>query len=86
VYEQCQEELQCTCEKALHDLGRMEEAEDQVNTFLHYCLHFLRDPKVVSKLTQMLTTCMKEQGEETIIATSLPERDVCQVSKKKCIG
>jgi hypothetical protein len=46
-------------EESLHDLGHMEEAEDQVNTFLHYFLCFLRDPKVVSKLTQMLTACMK---------------------------
>jgi hypothetical protein len=34
----------------------------------------------------MLATCMKEQGEETTISAPLPERDVCQVSKKKCTG
>jgi hypothetical protein len=61
----------------------MEEVEDQVNTFLHHCLHLLRDPKAASKLTQMLTVCMKDQREETTIAALLPERDVCQVSKKK---
>jgi hypothetical protein len=71
--------------KALCDLGRMEEEEDQVNTFLHYCLHFLRDPKVVSKLTQMLTSCMKEQGEETTIAAPLPERDVSRSARKSAL-
>jgi hypothetical protein len=84
----CQEELQCTMHaEALCDLGRMEEVEDQVNTFLHCCLCLLKDPKAASKLTQMLTSCMKEQGEETTIsAPLLPERDVFQVSKKKCTG
>jgi hypothetical protein len=49
----------------------MEEVEDQVNTFLHCCLHFLKDPEAASKLTQMLTACMKEQGEETTISAPL---------------
>jgi hypothetical protein len=75
-----------TCIEALHDLGRMEEVEDQVNTFLHYCLCLLKDPKDASKLTQMLIACMKEKGEETTISTPLPERDVYQVNKKKCTG
>jgi hypothetical protein len=54
----------------------MEEAEDQVNTSLHLYFHFLKDPKAATNLTQMLTACMKQQGENTTIAASLPERDV----------
>jgi hypothetical protein len=34
----------------------------------------------------MLTTCMKEQGEETTISTLLPERDASRLDKKKRIG
>jgi hypothetical protein len=64
----------------------MAEAEDQINTFLNYCLRLLRDPKVASKLTSKLTAYMKEQGEETTIAAPLPERDVFQVSKQRDIG
>jgi hypothetical protein len=70
-------------QESLHDLGRMEEDEDQVNTFLHCCLCFLKDPKVASKLTQMLTACMKEQGEETTISAPLSERDVCPGQQEK---
>jgi hypothetical protein len=73
VYAQCQEELQCVVHlEALRNIGHMEEVEYQVHTIFHCCSHFLRDPKDVSKLTQMLTACMKLQGEETIITTSLP--------------
>jgi hypothetical protein len=34
----------------------------------------------------MLIACMKDQGEETTIASPLLERDVFQVIKKKHIG
>jgi hypothetical protein len=57
VYEQHQEELQCeTHIESLCNLDRMQvEEKDQFNTFLHYFFHLIRDPKDVSKLTQMLT-------------------------------
>jgi hypothetical protein len=64
----------------------MVDGEDQVNTFLHYCLQLLKDLEPTSKLTQMLATCMKEQGVEATIFSPLPKRDVCQVSKQKCTG
>jgi hypothetical protein len=38
------------------------------------------------KLTQMLATCMGEEGMERDISSPLPERDLCQVSKKKRTG
>jgi hypothetical protein len=72
--------------KALHELSRKEELEDQVSSFLRCCLQFLNDPEVTSKLTQMSATCMREQEVEVTISAPLAERDVCKVSKQKRTG
>jgi hypothetical protein len=66
------------CTKVLHDLGCKEEYEDQVSSFLHCCLRLLNDPEVASKLTQMLATCMREQGVEETISSS--------TSRKRCMS
>jgi hypothetical protein len=41
---------------------------------------------MLKKLTQMLATCMGKEMTERTISSPLPERDMCQVSKKKCTG
>jgi hypothetical protein len=79
--------MQCTeREEALCNTSREEQVEDQVSKFLHCCLKLLSDPDVAKKLTHMLTRCMGEEEIMMAIYTPLPERDMCQVSKHKCIG
>jgi len=52
IEERCLEELKCVaCEEALYELGHETNTEDQVSTFLCYCLKVLNDPDVVRKLT-----------------------------------
>jgi hypothetical protein len=64
----------------------MEKSEEKFNSLLHYFLCLITDPEAASKLTQMLTSCMKEQGKEPTILALLPKRDVFHVNKQKCIS
>jgi hypothetical protein len=41
---------------------------------------------VVKMFMHMLETCMGEEGRVITISNPLLERDMCQVSKKKCTG
>jgi hypothetical protein len=80
------EELKCmTQEEALRDMGHEEKVEYKVSKLLHYYLMLLSDLDLVKNLTHMLTNCMGEEGITVTISTLLPERDVCQVSKKKLL-
>jgi len=46
----------------------MEKFKEQVNTLLHCFLFLLKDQEDASKLNHMLTSCMKEQGEDPTIS------------------
>jgi hypothetical protein len=72
--------------KAFRKLSREEETEYPVSIFLHCCLQFINDPDATRKLTQMLSTCMGDQGMEKVILSPLPTREVCQVSKQNHTG
>jgi hypothetical protein len=80
------EELKhATHEEALHDLGHETDTEDQVSNFLHCCLRLLNDPDVAKVDTDVSYLHGGTRDRETI-SSPLPERDLCQVSKKKCTG
>ena len=63
-------------EEALCDMGHEVNTKDQVSNFLNRRLKMLSDPDVVWKLTQMLTTCMGEEGTYRAISIPLLERDM----------
>jgi hypothetical protein len=64
-------------------MGHEFKSEDQLSNFLRFCWKLLNYHDATIKLTHMLATCIGEEGIDITISSSLPERDMCQVSKHK---